>query len=47
MTNGSGNYTAHFTVPGGASAGNADVWIQAHYNGITNDSFHLPLPCQP
>lgn len=46
MTNGSGNYTAHFTVPGGASAGNADVWIQAHYNGMTNDSFHLPMACQ-
>lgn len=46
MTDGSGNYTSHFTVPGGISAGNADVWIQAYYNGITNTSFHFPVPCQ-
>ena len=46
MTDGSGNYTSHFTVPSGASAGNADVWIQAHYNGMTNDSFHIKVPCQ-
>jgi hypothetical protein len=46
VTNASGNYTSHFTVPSGASAGNADVWIQAHYNGLTNDSFHIKVPCQ-
>ena len=46
MTDANGNYTSHFTVPSGASAGNADVWIQAHYNGMTNDSFHIKVPCQ-
>jgi len=46
MTDGSGNYTSHFTVPGGASAANADVWIQAHYNGMTNANIHIPMPCQ-
>lgn len=45
MTNGSGNYTSHFTVPGGSS-GNADVWIQAYYNGVTNANIHIPMLCQ-
>jgi hypothetical protein len=46
VTDSSGNYTSHFTVPGGTPAGNADVWVQAYYNGVVNDKFHFPVPCQ-
>ena len=41
-----GLYTSHFTVPGGTSAGNADVWVQAYYNGVKQD-FHFGVVCQP
>ena len=46
QTDGSGNYTSHFSVPGGTSAGNADVYIQAYYNGVKKD-IHFYVPCQP
>ena len=46
MTDGSGNYTSHFTVPGGTSAGTADVYIQAYYNGVKKD-FHFGVTCTP
>ena len=46
MTDGSGNYTSHFTVPGGTSAGTADVYIQAYYNGVNKD-FHFGVTCTP
>lgn len=46
VTDSAGNYTSHFTVPASTIAGNADVWIQAYYNGVTNDKTHLPVPCQ-
>ena len=46
QTDGSGNYTTNVPVPGGTSAGNADVWIQAFYNGVKKD-FHFYVPCHP
>jgi hypothetical protein len=46
MTDGSGNYTTHFTVPGGTTAGKADVYLQAYYNGVKKD-FHFPVACLP
>jgi len=41
-----GDYTSHFTVPGGITAGSADVYVQAYYNGVKKD-FHFPAACQP
>ncbi|MGE5333729.1 MAG: hypothetical protein ACM3N4_03440 [Nitrososphaerota archaeon] len=41
-----GDYTSHFTVPGGTSAGNADVYVQAYYNGVKKD-FHFGVVCTP
>ncbi|HEU5349189.1 MAG TPA: hypothetical protein VFU63_11315 [Ktedonobacterales bacterium] len=43
---GTGNYTSRFTVPGGTSAGTADVYVQAYYNGIKKD-FHFGVVCAP
>lgn len=45
VTNGAGDYTSHFSAPSGTSAGIADVWVQAYYNGVKKD-FHFPVPCQ-
>jgi hypothetical protein len=46
ITDGSGNYTSHFTVPGATTAGSADVYVQAYFNGVKKD-FHFPAVCQP
>jgi hypothetical protein len=46
ITDGSGNFTSHFTVPGGTTAGTADVYVQAYYDGVKKD-FHFPAACQP
>ncbi len=41
-----GNYTSSFKTPSGISAGKADVYIQAYFNGTLVNQ-HIPVDCLP